>query len=36
MKSQELLLYVGLGVAVWLVFFRKTEKFCGGCGAVLA
>jgi TM2 domain-containing membrane protein YozV len=36
MKSQELLLYAGLVAAVWLVFFRKTEKFCGGCGAIVA
>ena len=22
-------------ISIWLVFFRKTEKYCGGCGAAM-
>jgi hypothetical protein len=22
-------------IAIWLLFFRKTEKYCGGCGAAM-
>jgi len=33
--DQNILFYILLLVAMWLLFFRekKTEKFCGGCGA---
>jgi hypothetical protein len=33
--DQNILFYILLLVAVWLLFFRekKTEKFCGACGA---
>jgi hypothetical protein len=35
--DQNILFYILLLVAMWLLFFRekKTEKFCGGCGAVM-
>lgn len=23
-------------IAIWLLFFRKTEKYCGGCGGLVA
>ena len=32
MKSQDLILYLLAVIAVWLMFFRKTDNFCGGCG----
>jgi len=33
--DQNILFYILLLVAMWLLFFRqpKTEKFCGACGA---
>jgi hypothetical protein len=33
--DQNILFYILLLVALWLLFFRqpKTEKFCGACGA---
>jgi hypothetical protein len=36
--DQNILFYILLLVALWLLFFRqpKTEKFCGGCGAAMA
>jgi hypothetical protein len=35
--DQNILFYILLLVAMWLLFFRekKTEKFCGGCGAAM-
>jgi len=33
--DQNTLFLVLLAVAIWMLFFRekKTEKFCGACGA---
>jgi hypothetical protein len=35
--DQNILFYILLLVAMWLLFFQKpkTEKFCGGCGAAM-
>ena len=35
--DQNILFYILLLVAMWLLFFRekKTEKFCGGCGPAM-
>lgn len=36
--DQNILFYILLLVAMWLLFFRqsKTEKYCGGCGGMIA
>lgn len=31
MKSRDILIYSLVAVAAWLVFFRKTDKFCTMC-----
>jgi len=33
--QQTLLLIALFLIAFWLLFFRRTEKYCGGCGAGL-
>lgn len=33
--QQTLLFVILLLIAIWLMFFRKTEKYCGGCGAAM-
>lgn len=32
-QSMTLMFWALILLAVWLLFFRKTEKYCGGCGA---
>lgn len=36
MDQQTLLLTFLFLVAIWLMFFRKTEKYCGACGGLVA
>lgn len=36
MKSQDLILYALILLALWLMFFRKTDGYCGGCAALSA
>lgn len=31
----DLFLAILFLIAFWLLFFRKTEKYCGGCGAAM-
>ena len=31
MKTQDLILYSLIILALWLVFFRKTDGFCSAC-----
>jgi hypothetical protein len=33
--QQTILLTLLFLTAMWLLFFRKTEKYCGGCGAAM-
>jgi TM2 domain-containing membrane protein YozV len=36
-NDQQTLIFAALFlVAMWLLFFRKSEKFCTGCGAPMA
>ena len=36
--DQNMVFLVLLLIAIWLLFFRekKTEKYCGGCGGMIA
>ena len=38
MANQNILFWILLIVALWLLFFQKpkTEKYCGACGALAA
>jgi hypothetical protein len=36
MKTQDMILYALVILAIWLMFFRKTEGFCGACAMGLA
>jgi hypothetical protein len=36
MKNQDLIFYALIIIALWLMFFRKADGFCGGCGALAA
>lgn len=31
MKNQDLILYALVIFALWLMFFRKTDGYCGAC-----
>ena len=36
MKNDQLMFAALLAIALWLLFFRKTEKYCGACAAAMA
>lgn len=36
MHNKDLLIWALAALAIWLMFFRKSSQFCGGCGAVIA
>jgi len=33
MKSQDMILYALVLLALWLMFFRKSDGYCGACMA---
>jgi hypothetical protein len=34
--QQQTIIFGGLlAVAIWMLFFRKTEKYCGACAAAM-
>lgn len=35
-QTQNLMFWGLLLVALWLLFFRKSEKYCGACAAMMA
>lgn len=34
--KNDLMFWALLVLVIWLLFFRKTEKYCGGCGGLVA
>jgi hypothetical protein len=35
-QTQNIMFWALLVLVIWLMFFRKTEKYCGACAAAMA